>query len=45
MTIKELLEYLDGAGLIITDYDEIEQALGWFDSNLESSVQFDGEEL
>lgn len=45
MTLKELLEYLDGAGLIVTDYDEIEQTLGWFDSNLESTVQLDGEEL
>jgi len=27
MTIYELLEYLDGRGLVVTDYDLIEEAL------------------
>lgn len=46
MTIRELLEYMDGAGLIVTDWEEIEDnVLGWFDATLESQVSLDGEEL
>lgn len=34
MTLRELLDTLDGAGIIVTDYDEIENVLGnlniWF---------------
>lgn len=45
MTIQELLEYMDGAGLIIVDYNEIEKVLRWFESTLKSKVQLDGQEL
>ena len=27
MTIEELLDYLDGQGIIITDFEEVEKAL------------------
>jgi hypothetical protein len=45
MTVQEFLDNLDGCGLIITDYDLIENYLKWFDATLESTVELDGEEL
>lgn len=45
MTIREFLDELDGCGIIITDYDLIENYLKWFDATLESSIEINGEEL
>jgi hypothetical protein len=45
MTVKEFLDDLDGCGLVITDYDLIENYLKWFDADLDSDIELNGEEL
>lgn len=45
MTLQEFLDFLDGNGIVVTDEDEIESALKWFDKSLESIVKLDDEEL
>jgi hypothetical protein len=45
MTVQEFLEFLDGNGIVVTDEDLVEVALGWFEATLESIVKLDDEEL
>ncbi len=45
MTIKEFLDELDGCGIIVTDYNLIEKYLAWFEADLDSIVELDGEGL
>ena len=39
MTIKELLEILDGAGLVITDWEEIENMLDDLELSTASAIE------
>ena len=39
MTVREMLDWLDGQGLVITDYDELEVALKQINATLDSQVR------
>jgi hypothetical protein len=43
-TIQDLLEYLDGAGLILVDDTLLEDELNGLDLSLESKIFFEKEE-